>query len=98
MSLDLDRPITLWRHAALKTRRDGDVLVLPERAIRLGGSSSEILRLCGDGRTGQEIVSAMRSRYPETDGIDTEVITFLEEMLALGGLVGAEHDVGESPR
>ena len=98
MSLDLDRPITLWRHAALKTRRDGDVLVLPERAIRLGGSGGEILRLCSEGRTGRQIIAAMCSRYPETEGIDTEVIAFLDEMLALGGLVGAAHGGGEPSR
>ena len=55
MSLDLDRRILLSRHAALKTRADGDVLVLPERAIRLGGSGGEILRLfCEDGQEHEE--------------------------------------------
>jgi len=78
--------LDLSRHAALKTRPDGDVLVLPERAIRLGGSGGEILRLCQGGRSRSEIVAEMRARYPETPEIETEVDHFLAEMLELGGL------------
>jgi len=76
----------LSRHAALKTRRDGDVLVLPERAIRIGGSGGEILRLCQGGRGRDAIVAEMRERYPDTPGIEVEVDHFLCEMLELGGL------------
>ncbi|MBJ20280.1 MAG: PqqD family peptide modification chaperone [bacterium] len=76
----------LSRHAALKTRADGDVLVLPERAIRIGGSGGEILRICEGGRGRDEIVAKMRERYPETPEIETEVDRFLAEMIELGGL------------
>jgi len=86
----------LSRHAALKTRRDGDVLVLPERAIRLGGSGSEILRLCEGGRARNEIVAEMQARYPETPEIEPEVDRFLADMLELGGLVRAPAETGGS--
>lgn len=87
MSLDPARRIMLSRHAALKSREDGDVLVLPERALRIGGSGAEILRLCKGDDTAEAVVETMRARYPETSEIDREVLSFLEEMLELGGIV-----------
>lgn len=87
MSLDLDRRLGLTRHADLKHRRDGDVLVLPERAIRIGGSGGEILRLCDGDRSAREVLGEMQARYPDTPQIESQVTTFLAEMLDLGGLV-----------
>jgi pyrroloquinoline quinone biosynthesis protein D len=78
--------LCLSRHAALKARAEGDVLVLPERAIRIGGSGGEILRICEPGRTESQIVSEMRTRYPDSPEIEAEVSRFLSEMLKLGGL------------
>ena len=88
--------LDLSRHAALKTRPDGDVLVLPERVIRVGGSGGEILRLCQGGRSRGEIVAEMRARYPETAEIESEVDDFLAEMLELGGLARVRVDPGAS--
>ncbi len=86
-SKDGEARFDLSRHAALKSRTGGDVLVLPERAIRIGGSGGEILRLCEGGRSRDELVRELRARYPETKGIEREVDRFLSEMLALGGLI-----------
>jgi pyrroloquinoline quinone biosynthesis protein D len=97
MSLDLDRRLVLTCHADLKSRRDGDVLVLPERAIRIGGSGGEILRLCDGDRSTGEIVGEMQARYPETPEIESQVMTFLAEMLDLGGLVAVGHDSETRP-
>ena len=77
----------LSRHAALKHRTQGDVLVLPERAIRLEGSGAEILALCDGSRTRAEIVDALAQQYPGTPGLAAEVERFLEEMTGLGGVV-----------
>jgi hypothetical protein len=102
MSLDPSHAVGLSRHAELKTRRDGSVLVLPERAIRLGGSGAEILRLVTEQRYVASILSTMHDRYPDssdtfdtldTSEVATEVMRFLEEMLRLGGIV----DLGECP-
>lgn len=86
----------LSRHAALKTRADGDILVLPERAIRIGGSGAEILRVCRGGRGRDSIVAEMQSRYPDTPEIESEVDRFLGEMLELGGLERTAVETGTS--
>jgi pyrroloquinoline quinone biosynthesis protein D len=87
LSLDRSANLVFSRHADLKSRENGDVLVLPERALRIGGSGGEILRICQGGTTAEIIVATMRTRYPETPGIETEVLAFLEEMFELGGIV-----------
>ena len=87
MSLDLSCSLGISRHADLKTRADGSVLVLPERAIRIGGSGAEILRLVAEDRTIESVLTAMGDRYPDSPEIAAEVRGFLEEMLALGGVV-----------
>ena len=89
-------PLSLSRHAALKTRAQGDVLVLPERAVRIGGSGGEILRLCEGLRDPRAIIDEMRRRYPEAPELETEVALFLREMLTIGALVREEGQDGES--
>ena len=88
--------LRLSRHAALKTRREGAVLVLPERAIRLGGSGGEILQLFDRPRSEREIVACLRARYPESGEVETEVAAFLAKMLGLGALVRGGADTGAS--
>jgi len=90
MSLDLSHSLGISRHADLKTREGGSILVLPERAIRLGGSGAEILRLVAENRRIESILSTMRDRYPDPPGsskLASEVLGFLEEMLGLGAIV-----------
>jgi hypothetical protein len=84
--------IILSPHAALKHRAQGDVLVLPEQAIRLGGSGAEILRLCDEQRTRQELAEILRARYPDAAGLEDEVARFVDEMLSLGGLIRVDPD------
>ena len=43
---DLDQTVVLSRHAELKVRAEGEILVMPERTMRLRGSTAEILRVC----------------------------------------------------
>lgn len=86
-SLELSRTLGISRHADLKTRKDGSVLVLPERAIRLGGSGAEILRLVAERRSAASVLAVMRDRYPDSAEISSAVLDFLEEMLELGGIV-----------
>ena len=77
----------LARHAALKRRRQhGDVLVLPEQAIRLHGSGAEILRLCDSRRDRDEILRVLEARYPGTPDLAGELDRFLAEMIEMVGL------------
>ena len=94
MSVDLSRRFALSPHADVKTRGGEPILVLPERALRVGGSGSEMLELCRVPRTGLEIVRELTERYPETPGLEAEVAAFLREMIDLGG-ISCENDKGE---
>ena len=96
MSLDLSRSLGISRHADLKTRKDGSVLVLPERAIRLGGSGAEILRLVAENRSVGFVLNAMRDRYPDSPEITAEVLGFIEEMLGLGGIIDLDQRRGKA--
>lgn len=88
----------LSSHASLKTRREGAVLVMPERAIRLGGSGGEILRLFDRPRTTDEIVANLRARYPDSGEVDAEVSGFLKRMTDLGALVRSGETEFGNPR
>lgn len=78
--------LRLSRHAALKARRQGDVLVMPERAIRLGGSGGEILRLLDRPRSPRELVERLQQRYPTSEGLAEETLAFLAQMQRIGAL------------
>lgn len=91
---------SLSRHAALKVRAHGHVLVLPERALRLAGSGGEILELVDGRRSQAEISAILDARYPGTEGLAGEVERFLAEMVALGGVVegdGRDPEEGGTP-
>jgi len=96
------RPLRLSRHAALKSRRAGDVLVLPERAIRLGGSGGEILRAVDSARSADAVVAAMQARHPDDPAVEGDVREFLARMTALGAVVHADASrgvpAGDRPR
>ncbi len=91
--------LRLSRHAALKQRGPADVLVLPERALRLGGSGGEILRLFDRPRTQDEVVAAMRGRYAGADSgpadVASEVARFIAQMERAGALEPARDGGGE---
>ncbi len=97
MRFDPSQRPALSRHADLKSRAEGDVLVLPERAVRLGGSGGEILRLCDGLHRGDAIVAVLRDRYPESPEIEAEIFGFLDEMFELGGIVLLD-DAAEATR
>ena len=86
MTNDPKECLVLSRHAALKHRHHGSVLVLPEHAIRLAGSGAEILALCDGARDRASIHQALEARYPGTEGLAAEVDRFLAEMVEMGGL------------
>ena len=60
--------------------------MLPERAVKLGGSAREILALVNGKRTAIEIAAELRDRHPEIAHVADDVHDFLDEMVRLGVL------------
>ncbi|MFV2172894.1 pyrroloquinoline quinone biosynthesis peptide chaperone PqqD [Actinomadura sp. LOL_016] len=77
----LDRSIVL-RHDRV---RDADLLLMPERAVRLSGAGGGILRLCDGSRTVAEIIAALAATFPDAP-LDAEVPAFLDRVRAEGWL------------
>jgi len=78
----LPRAVTL-RHDGV---RDTDLLLMPERVVRLTGPAGAILRLCDGTRTADDIVMTLAARYPDAP-IATEVPVFLQQIKEEGWLI-----------
>ncbi|RFS81774.1 pyrroloquinoline quinone biosynthesis peptide chaperone PqqD [Actinomadura spongiicola] len=65
--------------------RDADLLLMPERAVRLSGTGGRILRLCDGSRTVADIVTELGRSYPDAPLAD-EVPAFLDRIRAEGWL------------
>ncbi len=100
MSFECTSRVGLSPHADLKSRAEGEILVLPEQAIRVGGSGVEILRLLEEKPTVESLVDTMQRRYPDSPELEAEILAFLEGMIAAGGVwvldEGGSHDRGAS--
>ncbi len=63
-----------------------DLVVLPERAVKLNESGREILELCDGQRSCEEIAAELRARHPEVDELESDVHEFVGHMRRLGVL------------
>jgi coenzyme PQQ biosynthesis protein PqqD len=82
------RGLRLARKARLRWDRHANVtfLLLPEKAIRLNGTATEILRAC-DGTLGVDgLAAAISARAPRVDAeaVKKDVASFIAEMRARG--------------
>ena len=59
-----------------------DMLVMPEGAIRLKGTGAEIIALCDGARSVDEILLALKTKYPAIDPslLETETLEFLTNL------------------
>lgn len=91
--------LRLSPHAAHKRRRGRDVVVLPERAIRLGGSGGAILESLATARTIEEVIARLRARHPgsDADQLARDVRAFLEQMQTQGIVVEDDALEGSPP-
>ena len=64
--------------------RATELLLLPERVIKLNSTGAAVLRLCDGHRTVAEIVEQLQSRYETPDG--AEVAGFLARLTEQGAL------------
>jgi len=70
-------------HAVARFDDPEPMIVLSERAVKLGGSGREIALLCDGTRTSIEVVEALSSRHPEEPQLAADVHDFIGEMVRL---------------
>jgi pyrroloquinoline-quinone synthase len=76
--------------AAMLRREAGETLVvLPERAVRIDPSGSEILARCDGVKSAEAIAAELRLAHPEAPGVEADVHDFLAEMERVGVLARA---------
>jgi len=84
-----DRILHLAAGCRLSTAEgQGDLLLIPEGALRLKGPARTILELCNGERVLSEIVLELKRRYPSEDAarIEMEAVAFLARMRDRGVL------------
>jgi pyrroloquinoline-quinone synthase len=80
-----DKP-RLSPHAQLRDDPDGAMLVLPERAVKVGGSGSEILDLCDGETMTRDIAAAFAAKHPDAENASDDAHDFIDEMRRAGVL------------
>ena len=89
----------LARGARLRDDAGDPMVVLPERAVRVGGSGRAILESCNGERSVDGVAEAMRAAHPApvdeadaagSDTLERDVTDFIEEMETAGVLELAE--------
>jgi pyrroloquinoline quinone biosynthesis protein D len=58
--------------------RQVDLLLLPERVVKLNATAAAILRLCDGNRTAREIAEEMETRYAQS-GLIGDIMEFLQK-------------------
>ena len=61
-----------------------DLVILPERAVKLGGAGPDILALCDGERSSEEVAQEMLTRHPGKNQIADDVHDFLSKMHRVG--------------
>jgi len=55
------------------------VLLYPEGMVKLNGPAGEILSLVDGQRSVDEIIQSLHTKFPDAEGIDEDILTFLGE-------------------
>ena len=63
--------------------RNADLLLLPERVVKLNPTGAAILRLCDGQRTVSQITQQLETQYGQT-GLDKDVLEFLQNVSRQG--------------
>ncbi len=63
--------------------RKTDLLLLPERVVKLNPTGAAILRLCDGVRTVREIAEQLETQYGRSD-LEAEVLAFLRQVADQG--------------
>ncbi|TKD43690.1 pyrroloquinoline quinone biosynthesis peptide chaperone PqqD [Azotobacter chroococcum] len=81
MSEDLLQKVPVLRRGfrfQWEPAQDCHVLLYPEGMIKLNGSAGAILAEVDGVRSVAAIVAGLRKRFPEAEGIETDILEFLE--------------------
>ncbi|MDR9854283.1 pyrroloquinoline quinone biosynthesis peptide chaperone PqqD [Paenibacillus sp. VCA1] len=80
MRLELSEQFRLRNPARLKfdKARQTDLLLLPERVVRLNPTAGAILWLCNGERTVGQIIEELESKYNQSD-LEADVLDFLAQ-------------------
>lgn len=83
--LNIDSRPCLVRKARLRYEevRKVDLLLLPERVVKLNPTGAAILRLCDGSRTVLEITKELETRYDQAN-LSGEVLEFLRKVAEQG--------------
>lgn len=57
--------------------QDAFVLLYPEGMITLNGSAGEIMQMIDGTRSDDDIIAALKSKFPGVDGIEQDIHDFL---------------------
>ena len=80
MPIDLDSTPRLAPGVRLGQNNNQQVLLMPERALRLNGPSLEIVQRCDGKRTVREIVTELQQLYSKADPakVESDILGYLE--------------------
>jgi len=81
MSEDLLQKVPVLRRGfrfQWEPAQDCHVLLYPEGMVKLNGSAGAILAEVDGVRSVAAIVAGLRERFPEAEGIETDILEFLE--------------------
>ena len=77
-----ERHPKLARGCKLRTREDGDYLLMPESMLRMNRTGCEILKRCDGAHTVEQIVAELQTVYAEVEveKLNAEVDSFLARL------------------
>ena len=80
--MDANSHPKLARGCRLRTREDGDYLLMPESMLRMNRTGSEILKRCDGAHTVEQIVAELQTVYGgvEAEKLGAEVDAFLARL------------------
>lgn len=80
MSIDLQSKPRLAAGVRLGQNNNQQVLLMPERALRLNGPSLEIVQRCDDQHTVQQIITELQQLYSKAEPtkVESDILGYLQ--------------------
>jgi len=80
MSIDLQSKPCLAAGVRLGQNNNQQVLLMPERALRLNGPSIEIVQRCDGNHTVQQIVTELQQHYSKAEPtkVESDILGYLQ--------------------